>query len=69
VIRFDHLYIGGGNAADLTFPLAADVTIVPNTDGLTGGIRLWREHPATAADTSGEGAPAGSSGQISGASA
>jgi polyphosphate glucokinase len=69
VIRFDHLYIGGGNAADLTFPLPADVTIVPNTDGLTGGIRLWREHSATAADNPSEGAAAGSPGQISGASA
>src|SRR5437762_10891677 len=45
VIRFDHLYIGGGNAKDITFPLPPDVTIVPNTDGLTGGIRLWRKDP------------------------
>lgn len=43
VVRFDHLYLGGGNAKDITFPLPADVTIVPNTDGLTGGIRLWRQ--------------------------
>ena len=42
VVRFDHLYIGGGNAKDLSFPLPHDVTIVPNTDGLTGGIGLWR---------------------------
>jgi polyphosphate glucokinase len=41
LVHFDHLYIGGGNAADLDFPLPPDVTIVPNTDGLTGGIRLW----------------------------
>ena len=41
VVRFDHLYIGGGNAKDITFALPQDVTIVPNTDGLTGGIRLW----------------------------
>lgn len=46
VIRFDHLYIGGGNAKDITLPLPADVTIVPNTDGLTGGIGLWRKDPA-----------------------
>ena len=45
VVRFDHLYLGGGNAKDITFPLPADVTIVPNTDGLTGGIRLWRKDP------------------------
>lgn len=49
VVRFDHLYIGGGNAKDITFPLPADVTIVPNTDGLTGGIRLWRHDLAAVA--------------------
>ena len=41
VVRFDHLYLGGGNAKDITFSLPEDVTIVPNTDGLTGGVRLW----------------------------
>jgi polyphosphate glucokinase len=46
VVRFDHLYLGGGNAKDIAFPLPADVSIVPNTDGLTGGIRLWREGAA-----------------------
>jgi polyphosphate glucokinase len=56
VVRFDHLYIGGGNAKDITFALPPDVTIVPNTDGLTGGIRLWRKDPivyAGAADLPG----------------
>jgi polyphosphate glucokinase len=48
VVRFDHLYLGGGNAKDIAFRLPADVTIVPNTDGLTGGIRLWREEPPAA---------------------
>ena len=33
VVRFDHLYLGGGNAKDIAFPLPPDVTIVPNTDG------------------------------------
>jgi len=42
VVRFDHLYIGGGNAKDITFALPPDVTLVPNTDGLTGGISLCR---------------------------
>jgi len=63
VVRFDHLYLGGGNAKDITFPLLADITIVPNTDGLTGGIRLWHKDPNAAADTSagevGPGAPGG----------
>ncbi|HEX3410604.1 MAG TPA: ROK family protein [Stellaceae bacterium] len=49
VVRFDHLYIGGGNAKDITFPLPPDVTIVPNTDGLTGGIRLWQKDPTASA--------------------
>ncbi len=43
VVRFDHLYIGGGNAKDITFALPHDVTRVPNTDGLTGGFRLWHD--------------------------
>ncbi len=47
VVRFDHLYIGGGNAKSLSLPLPDDVTIVSNTDGLTGGIGLWREDPQT----------------------
>jgi polyphosphate glucokinase len=43
VVRFDHLYIGGGNARSIAFGLPADVSIVPNIDGLTGGIKLWHE--------------------------
>src|SRR6202047_5447773 len=35
VIRFDHLYIGGGNAKDITFPPPPDGTSVANTHGLT----------------------------------
>ncbi|MBV9583504.1 MAG: ROK family protein, partial [Alphaproteobacteria bacterium] len=47
VVNFDHLYIGGGNAKHISFVLPPDVTIVPNSDGLTGGIALWRtEAPA-----------------------
>ncbi|HEX3828549.1 MAG TPA: ROK family protein [Sporichthyaceae bacterium] len=38
---FDHLYVGGGNAARLTGQLPADVTVVDNTAGLLGGIKLW----------------------------
>ena len=43
LVNFDHLYIGGGNAKHITFQLPHDVTIVPNSDGLTGGIALWRD--------------------------
>jgi polyphosphate glucokinase len=46
VVRFDHLYIGGGNAKDIMFELPADVSVVPNIDGLIGGIRLWRTDPS-----------------------
>jgi len=42
VVNFDHLYLGGGNARHISFPLPSDVTIVPNSDGLTGGIALWQ---------------------------
>jgi polyphosphate glucokinase len=42
VVNFDHLYIGGGNAKQIAFPLPPDVTTVPNSDGLTGGIALWQ---------------------------
>ena len=70
VVRFDHLYIGGGNAQQITFALPPDVTIVPNTDGLTGGIRLWRKDPTAyaAADVpSGGATSAGPESQMSGA--
>jgi predicted TIM-barrel fold metal-dependent hydrolase/predicted NBD/HSP70 family sugar kinase len=46
VVNFDHLYIGGGNAKKLDFELPDDVSIVPNSDGLTGGIRLWHDEDA-----------------------
>jgi predicted TIM-barrel fold metal-dependent hydrolase/predicted NBD/HSP70 family sugar kinase len=46
LVNFDHLYIGGGNAKQINFALPSDVTIVPNSDGLTGGIALWRADAA-----------------------
>lgn len=46
LVHFDHLYIGGGNAAKLDCKLPADVTIVDNQAGLSGGAFLWREGPA-----------------------
>ena len=53
VVNFDHLYLGGGNAKKIEFALPDDVTIVPNSDGLTGGIRLWQDAaPAAAAPAS-----------------
>jgi polyphosphate glucokinase len=39
--NFDHLYIGGGNARLVTDPLPPDVSLVSNTAGILGGVRLW----------------------------
>ena len=50
VVNFDHLYIGGGNARRIDLILPPDVTIVPNSDGLTGGIALWRAEAAAPPD-------------------
>jgi len=39
---FDHLYIGGGNSRRLKRDLLDDdVTVVDNTAGILGGIKLW----------------------------
>ncbi len=39
---FDHLYIGGGNSRRVVREdLPDDVTIVDNTAGILGGIKLW----------------------------
>ncbi len=39
---FDHIYIGGGNGKRLeNLNLGPNVTIVPNTAGILGGIRIW----------------------------
>jgi polyphosphate glucokinase len=42
LFNYDHLYIGGGNADKIDFPLPRHVTRVPNEDGLLGGAALWR---------------------------
>lgn len=40
--NFDHLGIGGGNAKHLEGePLADNITLVDNSAGILGGIRLW----------------------------
>jgi polyphosphate glucokinase len=41
LMHYEHLYIGGGNAAKLTPELVGDAKLVSNEMGLTGGIRLW----------------------------
>jgi Transcriptional regulator/sugar kinase len=41
LVNFDLLYIGGGNVTAITFALPADVHLVSNETGITGGVRLW----------------------------
>ncbi|MBV8912832.1 MAG: ROK family protein, partial [Acetobacteraceae bacterium] len=43
--NFDMLYIGGGDAQRIGFPLPTDVRIVSNEAGITGGVRLWDGTP------------------------
>jgi polyphosphate glucokinase len=47
---FDHCYVGGGNSARLGSDLPEGVSIVDNTAGILGGIKLWdrTEPPVTA---------------------
>ncbi|NES78562.1 MULTISPECIES: ROK family protein [Okeania] len=39
----DHIYLGGGNTKKIEFELPTNVKIVPNVNGLLGGIALWKE--------------------------
>jgi polyphosphate glucokinase len=43
LVNYDKLWIGGGNAAHLTFELPANVAVVSNAAGIEGGAKLW--HP------------------------
>jgi polyphosphate glucokinase len=38
---FDHCFIGGGNSARIDAPLPDDVSLVSNSAGILGGIKLW----------------------------
>ncbi len=42
LFNYDRLYIGGGEAKKIDLELPKNVTIVPNINGLLGGIALWR---------------------------
>ena len=48
MLFFDHLYIGGGNARrvkrDDLGEMLAKTTVVDNSAGILGGIRLWEGH-------------------------
>src|SRR5215510_638391 len=41
--NFDRLYIGGGNAGNVSIDLGADVEVVSNILGMRGGIWLWKD--------------------------
>ncbi|MGN8109260.1 ROK family protein [Paraburkholderia sp. 22098] len=49
LVNYDKLWIGGGNAARLTFQLPANVATVSNDAGIEGGARLW--HPRSVRET------------------
>jgi polyphosphate glucokinase len=51
VFNYDRLYISGGNAKNLTFPLDDNITIVNNREGIKGGARLWRHDIAESTTT------------------
>ena len=42
--NWDYLYIGGGNAKLIRIPLGENVLVVPNEDGLLGGVALWKHN-------------------------
>jgi polyphosphate glucokinase len=42
VFNYDTLYLGGGNAQNVEIELPPNVKVVPNTEGLLGGLALWR---------------------------
>ena len=41
VFNYDHLYISGGNAKKITFPLNSNISLATNLDGIRGGAKLW----------------------------
>lgn len=49
VFNYDSIYIGGGNAKNLTLKLENNMKIVSNKDGIKGGARLWLKKDTTAA--------------------
>jgi polyphosphate glucokinase len=41
LLRFDRLYVGGGNSRRVTVDLGPNVELVANLAGILGGTRLW----------------------------
>lgn len=46
LVRFDRLFIGGGNARHLTIPLDPKVSVIDANAGILGGVRLWSQPDA-----------------------
>lgn len=46
LLRYDRLFIGGGNARRVTVDLGPKVELIDNIAGILGGIRLWDLPPA-----------------------
>ncbi|MFC0574214.1 ROK family protein [Paraburkholderia solisilvae] len=49
LVNYDRLWIGGGNAVNLTFALPGNVAVVSNAAGIEGGAKLW--HPRSLRET------------------
>ena len=47
VFNYDHLYISGGNAKNITFVLDENITIANNREGIKGGAILWKQDSIT----------------------
>lgn len=43
VFNYDRLYISGGNAKNINFPLEENMVVVNNREGIKGGARLWND--------------------------
>jgi polyphosphate glucokinase len=41
LVFFDHCYVGGGNSKKVNIDLGPDVTVIDNSAGILGGIKLW----------------------------
>ncbi len=41
---YDRIYIGGGNAKEVSLKLPANAKIISNQDGILGGIKLWERN-------------------------
>jgi polyphosphate glucokinase len=43
LFNWDYLYLGGGNTKKIDIELPPNVSIVPNENGILGGVYLWRD--------------------------